>query len=86
MILESVRCWAGEPAGDFTGYILRVSNDAMVVVFRAAQAWSQIPWFLRMDIARMTDPGNMQHAKGLTKLPLTLLLPHVHVSCPGATE
>ena len=49
---------AAEPAGDFTAYIVRVANDAIVVVFRAAQAWSQIPWYLRMDLARMTDPGD----------------------------
>ncbi len=64
--VNNVHLPAAEPAGDFTALILRIGSDAIVVAFRAAQAWSQIPWFLRMDLARMTEPGAQIH---LPKLP-----------------
>lgn len=48
---------AAEPAGDFTAYILNIANEAIVIVFRVAQAWSQVPWYLKLDMARLTDPG-----------------------------
>ncbi|KAK9862017.1 hypothetical protein WJX84_011422 [Apatococcus fuscideae] len=63
-----------EPSGDFTAYILNIGNEAIVMVFRVAQAWSQIPWYLRLDMARLADPGKMgiqAHAGLLEVLGLT---------------